>query len=139
MSDADADALADATRAQDFMLFGLVPSFSTLSPWSAKHGMPGSGWSAFAAAKFQAAPGAGDRDVALNTFAQGLHALQDAYPHDLAEAGMWAHVLSLIHLGVDPDNPLAESNQARATAAEATTRSAIRDFMKGRGDKPTCP
>ena len=41
MSDADADALADATRAQDFMFFGLLPSLSTLSPWSAKHGMPG--------------------------------------------------------------------------------------------------
>jgi len=51
---------------------------------------------------------------------------------------MWAHVLGLVGLGVDPDNPLAEANQARAAAAEAATTNAIRDFMKGRGDKPTC-
>ena|SRR5437867_3163297 len=43
MSGADADALADATRAQDFMFFGLLPSFSMLSPSGAKHRRPGPG------------------------------------------------------------------------------------------------
>jgi hypothetical protein len=139
MSDADAEALADATRAQDFMFFGLLPSFSTLSPWSAKHGMPGSDWVAVAGGKSLEARGTADRAAALRTFAQGLHALQDAYSHDLAGAGMWAHVLGLFHLGVDPDNPRLEANRARAAAAEAATRNSIRDFMKGRGDKPQCP
>ncbi|MGH2359968.1 MAG: RHS repeat-associated core domain-containing protein, partial [bacterium] len=133
MSDADAEALADATRAQDFMFFGLLPSFSTLSPWSAKHGMPGSDWVAFAGGKSVAAQGA-----ARDALAQGLHALQDAYAHDLAGAGMWVHVRSLIGLGVDPDNPRVEVNRARADAARAATTNAIRDFMKGRGDKPKC-
>jgi uncharacterized protein RhaS with RHS repeats len=139
MSDADADALADATRAQDFMFFGLLPSFSMLSPSSAKHGMPGSDWAAFAGRQFLAARRTANRSAAVNTFAQGLHAVQDAYAHDLAGAGMWAHILGLIHLGVDPDDPSAERNKTRADAARAETTNAIRDFMKGRGDKPKCP
>jgi hypothetical protein len=138
MSDADADALADATRAQDFMFFGLLTSFSTLSPWSAKHAMPGSDWVAFAGGKLVAAQAAANRGAATDALAQGLHALQDAYAHDLAGAGMWVHVRSLIGLGVDPDDPLAEANRARAASARAATINAIRDFMKGRGDKPKC-
>jgi RHS repeat-associated protein len=138
MSDADADALADATRAQDFM-FWRIPSFSTLSPWSAKHGMPGSDWVTFSGEKFAAAQAAVDSGAAIDALAAGMHALQDAYAHDLAGAGMLAHARGLVHLGVDPDDPLAGANQARAAAAEAATRNAIRDFMKGRGDKPKCP
>jgi RHS repeat-associated protein len=139
MSDADAAALADATRAQDFMFFGMLPSFSTLSPWSAKHAMPGSDWVAFAGGRLVAARAAANRGAAIDALAQGLHALQDAYAHDLAGAGMWVHVRSLVGLGVDPDDPLAEANRIRAAAATAATTNAIRDFMKGRGDKPKCP
>jgi RHS repeat-associated protein len=138
MADADADALADATRAQDFTPFGLLPSSSALSPSSAKHGMPGSDWAAFAEQRFRVARGMGSRSLAIETFAQGLHAVQDAYAHDLAGAGMWEHFLGLVHVGVDPDDPLAEPNRTRADAARAATTSAIRDFMKGRGDKPIC-
>ena len=122
MSDADADVLADATRAQDFMFFGLLPSFSTLSPWSAKHGMPGSDWVAFAGGKFLDARETADRGAAVNTFAQGLHALQDAYAHDLAGAGMLVHALSLIHLGVDPDDPEAEANKQQAQSRRGEGR-----------------
>jgi len=136
MSPDDANALAKATTAPDFMFFGLLPSFSTLSPHSPKHGMPGSEWRDFVSGKFSEAAATANRDAAVNTFAQGLHALQDGYAHDLAEAGMWAHILAFLRLGVDPDNPGASGeNQARADAAEAETRNAIRDFMKGRGDK----
>jgi hypothetical protein len=75
-------------------------------------------------------------DAALTALAQGLHSLQDAYAHDLAGVGMWAHGIAAVGLGVDPDNPRLDPNRARAASAEAATRNAIRDFMKGRGDKP---
>lgn len=101
--------------------------------------MPGSDWITFAGRKLQEARTAADRAAALDALAQGLHALQDAYAHDLAGAGIWAHLCSLIGICLDPDDPLAGANQARAAAAEAATRNAIRDFMKGRGDKPKCP
>lgn len=100
--------------------------------------MPGSDWASFAEGRFRAARGMGSRSLAVETFAQGLHAVQDAYAHDLAGAGMWAHFLGLVHFGVDPDDPSAEANKARADAARAATTNAIRDFMKGRGDKPKC-
>jgi hypothetical protein len=139
MSDADADSLADATEAQDLVSFGLLPSLSTLNPRSVKHGMPGSAWRAFAEEKFGAARAAASRSAALIGLAQGLHALQDGYAHDLADAGMWAHVRGLVGLGIDPDNPRVEENRVRAATAEVATSNAIRDFMKARGDKPKCP
>jgi len=101
--------------------------------------VPESDWVAFAGGRFLTARTAANRAAALYALAQGLHALQDAYAHDLAGAGMWAHVRGRVHLGVDPDNPLLEPNRARAAAARAATTNAIRDFMKGRGDKPKCP
>jgi len=52
---------------------------------------------------------------------------------------MLVHVRGLIGLGVDPDDPLVEANVTRAASARAATTNAIRDFMKGRGDKPKCP
>ena len=125
-------------RERNFM-FWRIPSFSTLGPWSAKHGMPGSDWATFSGGKFAAAQAAVDGGAAIDALAAGLHALQDAYAHDLAGFGMLAHARGLVHLGVDPDDPLAGENQARAAAAEGATRNAIRDFMKGRGDKPKCP
>jgi hypothetical protein len=118
------------------MLFGLLPSFSTLSPWSAKHGMPGSDWPRYAGEKFAAATTAADRRAALNALGQGLHAIQDAYAHDLADVGMWEHFLALFGLRVDPDNPT--ENPITAEYARIATISAVRDFMKGRGDKPKC-
>jgi hypothetical protein len=134
MSDADADALANAVKAQDFMLFGLLPSFSTLNPWSAQHGMPGTAWATFSAQSFLAAVGT-PGVAALQVLAPGLHALQDAYAHDSAGAGMLAHLPG----GIDPDDPDTSANEERAGAARDATLNYIRDFMKARGDKPKCP
>ena len=130
MSDADATALAEANMDQDFSFWGL-PSGSTLNPWSAKHGMPGTDWVSYSGAQFAIAQQNND----LNALGQGLHALQDAFSHDYADAGMWDHILSWFG-GHDPDDPTA--NVAAADLATAATQSAIRDFMSSRGDKPKC-
>jgi hypothetical protein len=98
--------------------------------------MPGSDWGRYADEKFAQAATAADRDAALSALGQGLHAIQDAYAHDLADVGMSEHILSLAGLRIDPDNP--RQNPIAAATATAATTNAIRDFMKGRGDKPKC-
>jgi len=96
--------------------------------------MPGTDWRSFVAGKFHAAVSTGS----LLALGQGLHALQDAYAHDLAGAGMWAHIAQFFG-GVNPDDPDLLANEGRATAATAATTNYIRDFMKARGDKAKCP
>ncbi len=87
--------------------------------------MPGTDWRSFVAGKFNDAVAAGNRGAALQALGQGLHALQDAYAHDLAGAGMWAHIFG----EVNPDDPDAEANRARVSAATAATTNAIRDWV----------
>jgi hypothetical protein len=123
----EANDLAQITRGVDFS-FGPFPSFSTLNPWSVKHAMPGTAWSEYVTVQLGLANATGN----LQALGRGIHAVQDAYAHDLTNAGMWSHLTG------NPDDPYAEINQARATAAEQATTQAIRDSMKGRGQKPEC-
>jgi hypothetical protein len=125
---------SDAVKAQDFFYIEPVPSFSTLWPWSAAHGMPGTAWATYSAQQFLAAIGLSGA-AALQVLGQGLHALQDAFSHDSAGAGMLAHLPG----GVDPDDPYDIANEERAEGARDATTNYIRDFMRARGYKPKCP
>jgi RHS repeat-associated protein len=129
----EAERLANAVQDVDFS-FGWIPAFSTLSPWSKKHGMPNTAWKDYSRQMYASA----GRWGCGNDLAKGLHARQDGYAHDLAGAGMLAHLLGLLHLGVDPDDCTDWANGDRAEEAYQDTMKAIRDFMKARGAKPKC-
>ena len=135
MSDNDVNALAEAAEAPDFSIKPL-PSLSTFSPWSAKHGMPGSAWASYAGGQFETAVDLGQGPGALSALGKAIHAVQDAFAHDLAGGGMWEHIKRLF--GDSPDDPSAAGNKERSEAAKEATRDLIRDFMRSRGDKPTC-
>jgi helix-turn-helix protein len=127
MSIPEAETLAQIVRGVDFS-FGPFPSFSTLYWHSAKHAMPGTNWSQYVATQLNRANTTGN----LKALGRAIHALQDAYAHDIVGAGMRAHVTG------NPDDPFAEENRIRAIGAETATTDVIRDFMKARGQKPEC-
>jgi len=127
MSDADADELENATRAPDFSREPF-PSLSTLWPWSAAHGMPGTDWELYGAMQtIDAIHGGG-----IESLGRALHARQDAFAHDRANKGMLEHLLGR------PDDPNYEPNRQRAKEAEGATKKAVKDYQMGRGLKSKC-
>jgi RHS repeat-associated protein len=130
MSEGEADALAEATAAPDFSIWPL-PSLSTLNPWSAKHGMPESAWWSYFRQQFDLAVSTGS----LVVLGRALHAVQDAYAHDIAGVGMMDHFNPF---RARPDNPRTPENEVRSQGAYEASVDAVRDYRRARGDKPTC-
>jgi RHS repeat-associated protein len=127
----DPDALAQAVYDVDFLITWPIPSFSTLNPWSEKHGMPGSIWPEYASGQLNSAIAGGG----LGALGNAIHARQDAYAHALAGKGMMDH---LPFIYPNPDDPELEQNKARAKGARRDTINTIRAYMLGKRKTPTC-
>ena len=119
-----------------------------LKPRSPKHAMPGSPWRQYAAAQLQKAITLDRLDRgrnspgAMQALGAGLHAIQDAWSHDLrTPPGTLTEHIPGERPGretdwVNPDSPA--QNPWEWDMARRATEEYIKDFMRGRGQKPTC-
>ena len=110
---------------------------STLSRSSPAHAMPDSPWRDYVAAKLRQAvaqDAAGDQDGAMKTLGQGLHAVQDAWAHDLRrpQGTMTEHVFGERNPDIPRDNPDEWQRTREAT------KKYLKDLMRGRGLKVKC-
>ena len=133
LSAKDAQALARATKMVDY-----EDPIETMKPRSPRHGMPGSKWRGYAASQLDAAI-SGKGAPALKGLGRGVHAVQDAWAHDLRipqgtisehfyrpDDPMWRN----------PDDPA--QNPWEWEMSRRATMDYISSFMRGRGKEPRC-
>ena len=110
---------------------------SALSPSSPAHAMPDSPWRQYVATKLSQAvaqDAAGDQDGAMKSLGQGLHAVQDAWAHDLRRP----QGTNMEHLFGKKSPDLPNDNPEEWQRAREATSEYIKDFMKARGLKAKC-
>ena len=118
----------------------------SVKPKSPQHAMPGSEWRRYAAAQLALAiklDKAGNTKGAMRALGAGLHAIQDAWAHDLRHpypGTLTEHVRGVRPERqtpwVSPDSP--EDNPWEWSMSARATEEYIKDFLRGRGQKPTC-
>lgn len=128
----DAEAAAGFNMAMD-------RNPSVLSSTSPQHAMPGSPRRTYTDRRLRRAmvlAAKGDRARAMRALGEGLHAIQDAWAHDLRtpQGTTTEHVFpkDRVHPDDPAQNPLWWKMSRQATAEY------IKEYMRARGLKPTC-